>query len=105
MPSSAKMPPPRAPTRLRNLAFGWPECYEVLTSTDLSGHAPADPSLPAYNIIVVPGNPGLPGFYSNFVNELVPLLPAGARWRVSVVGLRGHVSHEGRQTVGSNPLS
>ena len=53
---------------------------------------------PAWNIIILPGNPGQPGFYRKFVEELVPILPE-ARWRISICGLRGHVSHATRAKV------
>jgi hypothetical protein len=59
------------------------------------------PQPPAYNVIVVPGNPGQPGFYTSFVNELLPMLTPSSTWRVSVVGLRGHVTGATRRKVHS----
>lgn len=57
------------------------------------------PKPPAYNVIVVPGNPGQPGFYTSFVDELLPMLPRTSTWRVSVIGLRGHVTGATRRKV------
>jgi hypothetical protein len=54
---------------------------------------------PAYNLVVVPGNPGQPGFYASFVDELMPVLPQDCSWRVSVLGLRGHVTGATRRKV------
>ena len=60
------------------------------------------PLTPSYNLIVIPGNPGQPGFYSRFVDELAPALPPSSNWRVSVLGLRGHVTDATRSKVRLN---
>jgi hypothetical protein len=56
-------------------------------------------NIPSYHILIVPGNPGHPSFYQNYVECLVPQLPKEVNWRISVIGLKGHVSYQCRQNV------
>ena len=54
---------------------------------------PLQAGRPSYNILMLPGNPGLPSYYRKFVECLYPQLPhAEANFRISVMGLMSHSS-------------
>ena len=54
---------------------------------------PPQAGRPSYNILMLPGNPGLPSYYRKFVECLYPQLPhAEANFRISVMGLMSHSS-------------
>jgi|MDSY01.2.fsa_nt_gb pimeloyl-ACP methyl ester carboxylesterase len=91
------------PTRLVSLAA---RCCEVLhvgtSSSAAAAAAAAAASTPKYNILFLPGNPGLPGFYRKFFECLNRKLPhADAQFRISAVGLKGHASLD----VGCSPFA